>query len=245
MSVPSTRGIDDREPLQRLDRGLHEERHEAELHAVLLLELVLVARAQFLHGRQVHLVEGGQQRLRRLRLHQALGDARAQARHRHALLGARAGGSDVAAGAAAAAWRPGPARPCLPRWPTTSDLVRRPSRPEAAIWPGRACFPRRAGAPPGSASRPPRQVAAAAGPRLRGRGGRRCRRLRQAPPARRPHPARRSPAARRWSPSCRPGLRISFSTPAPAPALRARPCRSRGRRGSRRAPRPRRASCAR
>ena len=30
------RGVDHREFLQRLDGGLHEERHEAELHAVLL-----------------------------------------------------------------------------------------------------------------------------------------------------------------------------------------------------------------
>ncbi len=60
---------------------------------MLLLEAVLVARAQLLHRGQVHLVEGREQRLGRLRLDQALRDARAQARHRHALLGAGAAGT--------------------------------------------------------------------------------------------------------------------------------------------------------
>ena len=89
MSLPSTEALTDGKLLQRLDAGLGEERHESELHAVLLLERILVARAQFVDGLQVHLVERGQQRLRGLRLHHALGNARAQARHRHALLGAR------------------------------------------------------------------------------------------------------------------------------------------------------------
>ena len=53
---------------------------------MLFLEAVLVAAAQFLHRAEVDFVEGGEQRLGRLRLHQALGDARSQARHRHALL---------------------------------------------------------------------------------------------------------------------------------------------------------------
>ncbi len=55
---------------------------------MLLLEPLLVALAQLLHALQVDLVEGGEDRGGVLRLHQALGDARAQPRHRHALLGA-------------------------------------------------------------------------------------------------------------------------------------------------------------
>ena len=49
-----------------------------------LLEAVLVARAQLVDRLQVDFVERRQHRGRRLRLHQALGDARTQARHRHA-----------------------------------------------------------------------------------------------------------------------------------------------------------------
>ena len=90
MSLPSTEAFTDGKLLQRLDAGLGEERHEAELHAVLLLERVLVASAQIVDGFQIDFVERGQQGLRRLRLHHALGDARAQASHRHALLGPRA-----------------------------------------------------------------------------------------------------------------------------------------------------------
>ena len=53
---------------------------------MLLLEAVLVAVAQVHQRRHVDLVERGQDGRGRLRLHQALGDALAQARHRHALL---------------------------------------------------------------------------------------------------------------------------------------------------------------
>src|SRR5882757_812043 len=84
-----------REFLQRFDAGLGKEGHEAELDAVLLLELILVAAPQFVDSVQVHFVEGGEQGLSGLRLHHALGDARAKPRHRYALLGpraARAGG---------------------------------------------------------------------------------------------------------------------------------------------------------
>ena len=80
------RSVDDRIFLQRRNRGLHEERHEAELHAVLPLEPVLVAAAQLDQRPHVHFIERGQDRRRRLRLHQALGDALAQARHRYTLL---------------------------------------------------------------------------------------------------------------------------------------------------------------
>ena len=84
--VAFDRSIDHREVLERLDGGLHEEGHEAELHAVFLLEGVLVFRAQVHHGLEIDLVERGELRLRVLRFEQALGDARAQPRHRHALI---------------------------------------------------------------------------------------------------------------------------------------------------------------
>ena len=84
--VAVDRGVDDRELLQRVHRRLHEERHEAQPHAVLLLEALLVLLAQLHHRLHVHFVERGEDGGGRLRLHQALGDARAQARHRHALL---------------------------------------------------------------------------------------------------------------------------------------------------------------
>ena len=84
------RGIHGGKLAQRLDARLGEERHEAELHAVLLLEGFFVARPQLVHHVQIDLVEGGEQRLGGLRLHHALGDARAQPRHGHALLGAAA-----------------------------------------------------------------------------------------------------------------------------------------------------------
>ena len=101
--VAFDRGIDHREVLERLDRGLHEEGHEAELHAVFLLEAVLVFRAQVHHGLEVDLVERGELRLGVLRFEQALGDARAQARHRHALILAAGGADRGGAGAALAA----------------------------------------------------------------------------------------------------------------------------------------------
>ena len=78
--------------LERLDRGLHEEAHEAELHAVLLLELLAVLLAQAHHLRHVDLVEGREDRGGVLGLEQALGDALAQRRHLHALFAAGAGG---------------------------------------------------------------------------------------------------------------------------------------------------------
>ena len=52
-----------------------------------LFELVLELLAHLHHRGHVDLVEGGQDGIGRLRHHQALGDAGAQARHRHALLG--------------------------------------------------------------------------------------------------------------------------------------------------------------
>jgi len=69
------RGVDDRESLQCGDRGLDEEGHEPELHAVLFLEALAMARAQLLHRSQIDLVERREQRLSRLRLDQPLRDS--------------------------------------------------------------------------------------------------------------------------------------------------------------------------
>ena len=87
MSCAVDRRVDRRKLLQRVHRRLDEEAHEAELDAVLLLEALLVAVAQIDHRLHVDFVERGQDRGGRLRLHEALGDALAQPRHRHALLG--------------------------------------------------------------------------------------------------------------------------------------------------------------
>src|SRR6478736_1235197 len=74
-------GVDGRELLQRFDRSLHEEGHEAELDAVLLHERVLVLLAQGHDTRHVDLVEGGQERHALLRFDQALGNLAAHRRH--------------------------------------------------------------------------------------------------------------------------------------------------------------------
>jgi hypothetical protein len=76
--------------LQRVDDGLHEEGHEAELDAVLLHEVVLVFGAQGHDGGHVDLVEGGEHRGLVLGGDEALGDALAQRGHL-APAGARAG----------------------------------------------------------------------------------------------------------------------------------------------------------
>ena len=124
MSVPSTRRVHHRVLLQRVHRGLHEEGHEAQLHAVLLLELLLVAVAQLDHRRHVDFVERGEDGGGGLRLHQALGDALAQARHGHALLGAVARREVGRAGSRASRPR---GRAVLAA--STSPFVTRPSRP--------------------------------------------------------------------------------------------------------------------
>ena len=85
MSLPSTDALTTGYFFSACDRRLDEERHEAELDAVLLLELVLVLVAQVHHRLHVHFVERRQDRVGRLRLQQALGDAGAQTAHRHAL----------------------------------------------------------------------------------------------------------------------------------------------------------------
>jgi len=80
-------GVQYRVTLERRHGGLDEEAHEAETHAVRFLELLAVLLAQRHHRRHVHLVEGGENGVLVLRLDEALGDAGAQARHRHALFG--------------------------------------------------------------------------------------------------------------------------------------------------------------
>jgi hypothetical protein len=85
MSVPSISAFTAGDLLQGRDRRLHEEAHEAELHAVTLLEGVLVLVAQRHDVAHVDLVEGRQHGGGVLRLLQTAGDGLAQARHAHAL----------------------------------------------------------------------------------------------------------------------------------------------------------------
>jgi len=87
------RGIQHRVALERRRHRLDEKRHEAELHAVLLLEAVLVAVADVHHRLHVDLVEGRKRGGDPLRFEQPLGDARADARHRHPLLGPAVAGA--------------------------------------------------------------------------------------------------------------------------------------------------------
>ena len=86
-------GVEARERAQRADRGLDEERRDAEADAVLLLERLLVPLAQRHHRGHVDFVEGAEHRRGALRLDQPLGDGRAPLRHAHALFGAVAGGT--------------------------------------------------------------------------------------------------------------------------------------------------------
>src|SRR5579883_2285536 len=78
--------VDRRQFLERHDAGLDEERHEAQAHAVLLLEAVAIALTERHHSRHVRLVEGGEHGSRVLGFLQALGDPLAEPRHVHALL---------------------------------------------------------------------------------------------------------------------------------------------------------------
>jgi hypothetical protein len=96
-----------------------------------------------MHRLHVDLVEGREDRVGRLRLKQPLGHARAQPRHRHALLGrpssslapsmgALTWGSDgPATGRSAEAWRRVPPQRAATA-DSTSPLVTRPSRPVPA-----------------------------------------------------------------------------------------------------------------
>ncbi len=133
-----------------------------------LLEAVLVARAQLLHRRKIHFVEGGEQRLRRLRLDHARGDALPQPRHGDALLGARPAGR-CALGGGWLRWRHARYRACaaalraqerpLPQWRSVSyrETPRRPisSRAHHALSPrsprDQGGSPRRGAAPKDSA----------------------------------------------------------------------------------------------
>ena len=74
-------GVDGGEGLERERRRLREEGHEAELHAVLLLGLLLDAFAERHDGAHVDLVERREMRGGMLRLEEILGDALAARRH--------------------------------------------------------------------------------------------------------------------------------------------------------------------
>ena len=82
-------GVEAREFLQRGDRGLHEERRDAEADAVLRLERFLLSLAQRHHRRHVHFIERRQQRGRLLRFDEAARDRRAALGHALARFGAR------------------------------------------------------------------------------------------------------------------------------------------------------------
>ena len=74
-------GIERRELFEGLDASLHEERHEAELDVVLLLEGLAVFFAQGHDVAHVDFVEGGEQRGGVLGLDEALGHGTTQAAH--------------------------------------------------------------------------------------------------------------------------------------------------------------------
>ena len=161
MSVPSIDALTAGNFFSAVHGRLDEEAHEPELDAVLLLELVLVPVAQLDHRLHVDLVERGQDRGGRLRLHEALGDALAQPRHRHALARGvatalrRDGASDARVGAAAGgALAPARRRCCRAcgfgalTAVNTSPFVMRPPRPVPARPPGS-----RPGRPSSSAQR--------------------------------------------------------------------------------------------
>ena len=103
---PVDLGVDGGDFLQRLTAGLHEIAHEAELHAVLLLEEILVFRALRDQRRHVDLVEGREHGGDALRLLEPARDGLAQPRHLHALLARGVVGRRRARAEPAAAPRP-------------------------------------------------------------------------------------------------------------------------------------------
>ena len=82
-------GVDRGNLLQRLNAGLDEKAHEAELGAVLFLEGVLIAGAQRHHFAHVDLVEGREHRRGVLRVLEAAGDGLTQLGHAHPLFARR------------------------------------------------------------------------------------------------------------------------------------------------------------
>ena len=78
-------GVDRGDILQRLHRSLNEEAHQAELHAVLLLEGVAIVAAKLHYAAHIHVVERGEHGGAVLRLLESLGDGLAEPRHAHAL----------------------------------------------------------------------------------------------------------------------------------------------------------------
>jgi hypothetical protein len=223
MSVPSISALTSGHLLQRVDAGLGEEGHEAQPHAVLLLELVLVGVPERHDLGHVHLVVGGQHRGGVLRVLQAPGDGLAQAGHLHPFLALRILGGDRRArgggGRRAAAAGRGRCRAqhvFLHDAPVAAGALNAGGI-EALF--GHQLFRRR---------RVGDVLAAGAG---RGRRGRGRRRGARAPPHRR---CRRSPRAcrpPRRSPLPRRGSGSACRRRAPAP--RPRPCRSPARTASR------------
>src|SRR5262249_34035942 len=155
--VAVDRGVDRGNLVQRRHAGTREERHESEPDAVLLLEAILVLRAQRHDAAAVDLVEGGENGRCVLGGDQPLGDALADAGHRHALFAVacgpgrrtrgrrrrrgrrgrridrNGGGRGGGAGGGAGVVRAGPGGARRWRCMSTSPLVSRPPLPEAAI----------------------------------------------------------------------------------------------------------------
>ena len=182
-------GVDQREGLQRLDRRRHEEAHEAQLHAVPLLEPLGVGLPQRHHRAHVDLVEGGEDGGVVLRREEPLGDALAQRRHRHPLLaGAGRRGRPARSRRSAGRRRAGRGAAAVPPSSTvsTSSLVTRPAgaaAPERRRGPAR--WRRRWPGRPGSSAPGARhrRRAGLGGGHGRGPGRRRRAALGQAPPA--------------------------------------------------------------
>ena len=145
------RGVDRGHVLRGKRGRLHEEAHEAEADAVLLLEQILVAGARRHHRGHVDVVERRQHRGGVLRFLEALGDGLAQARHADALLAPfPGGGRGPGLGLRVSRLRsrrcfrlrrlgPGLRRgtlPCPSAAARTSSLVRRPSLPVPLIFDG-------------------------------------------------------------------------------------------------------------
>ena len=127
-------GVQDREGLERVDRGLEDERHVGELDAAPLLVGGAVLLAQLVDARHVDLEDGGDVGRGALREHHVLGRLPADGRHRHDF--------DAAAGPRAARGRrggEGGGRLEHGRAPHGGGR-RRTARAAASMWPRMSCF---------------------------------------------------------------------------------------------------------
>ncbi len=140
MSWPSISALTAGHLAQRLDAGLHEEAHEAELHVVALLEQLLVLVAQLHDGAHVHVVERGEHGGGVLRVLEAPGDGLAQARHAHALLARRVVGDRrrrASASRAPARWPSASGRRLRARLCAADGLAAAAATSSLRTWPRR------------------------------------------------------------------------------------------------------------